>query len=108
MVTIDAHIIDKLRRFIERSIQSGVALQEAYLFGSYAKGTATEGSDIDIAIITSRGKKDADLLWMLRRPIDVLIEPVVFSPDRFSDESPLAWEIKKHGIQIVDHGKWTV
>jgi predicted nucleotidyltransferase len=48
-------IPDSIKPLVEKYISvlrtGGVRLDGAYLFGSYSRGTADEGSDIDIALI---------------------------------------------------------
>ena len=70
------------------------------LFGSYAKGTNNENSDIDIAVIL----KDYDNLisiqielMRIRRKIDSRIEPHPIKERDFNENNPLANEIKKYG-----------
>jgi len=77
-----------------------------YLFGSYAKNKAHKWSDIDVAIISDRLKKDwnenEDILWKYTVGIDSRIEPIGFTIKDFQDESdPMVYEIKKTGIRIV-------
>ena len=56
-----------------------------YLFGSYAKGCATEHSDIDVAVIVpDYGDMTAEDIWLAKRDlwtrggdIDLRIEPCV-------------------------------
>jgi predicted nucleotidyltransferase len=77
-------------------------VETVYLFGSYAKNTNHEDSDIDVAIIVDKIEGDffstQPLLWKLRRQIDDRIEPILFSKD--SDSSGFLSEIKRTGIQI--------
>lgn len=40
------------RRFVRAVQQSGIDLDVAYLFGSYAHGTPHEWSDIDVALVS--------------------------------------------------------
>ncbi len=78
-------------------------LENVYLFGSYAKNTNTEDSDIDVAIVINHIEGDYfsinPLLWKLRRQIDDRIEPILIEKD-FDDANFLA-EIQKYGIEIV-------
>ena len=78
-------------------------LGKVYLFGSYAKGTNREDSDIDVAIVVK--KMDGDfflvnpLLWKLRRQIDDRIEPILIEND--FDEAGFLEEIQKNGIEVA-------
>jgi uncharacterized protein len=78
-------------------------LENVYLFGSYAKNTNREDSDIDVAIVVNHIDGDYfsinPLLWKLRRQIDDRIEPILIEKD-FDDANFLA-EIQKYGIEIA-------
>ncbi|MCL2828155.1 MAG: nucleotidyltransferase domain-containing protein [Oscillospiraceae bacterium] len=69
------------------------------LYGSYAKNSATEGSDIDIAVIfdgyTGDWLKDSALLWKLTRSISTDIEPILL--DRAQDPSGFVEEVVSTG-----------
>ncbi len=80
--------------------------QAIYLFGSHAKGKANEWSDIDVAIVTDKLKKNRNknsfLLWKIRRSVDTRIEPHGFTREEFANAAnPLAAEVKKTGIKII-------
>jgi predicted nucleotidyltransferase len=78
-------------------------LENVYLFGSYAKNTNREDSDIDVAIVVNHIEGDyfsiTPLLWKLRRQIDDRIEPILIEKD-FDDANFLA-DIQKFGIEIA-------
>jgi predicted nucleotidyltransferase len=78
-------------------------LENVYLFGSYAKNSNREDSDIDVAIVVNHIEGDYfsvnPLLWKLRRQIDDRIEPILIEKD-FDDANFLA-DIKKFGIEIA-------
>ena len=73
------------------------------LFGSYAKGTFHDDSDIDIAVILKDYKNLLDIqrdLMRLRRRIDSRIEPHPFRENEFELTNPIVNEIVKHGQEI--------
>jgi len=76
------------------------------LYGSYAKGTATPESDIDIAVIFDGYKgdwlKDSALLWKLTRKVNTSIEPILL--DRAKDPSGFVEEIFKTGEILYSTG----
>jgi predicted nucleotidyltransferase len=77
-----------------------------YLFGSHAKNKAHKWSDIDVAVISDKLKKDwnknEDILWKHTIGIDSRIEPIGFTIKDFQDEcDPMVYEIKKTGIRIA-------
>ncbi len=76
--------------------------EKVYIFGSYAKGTFREDSDIDVAIVVNHMEGDYfaihPLLWKLRRQIDDRIEPVLIEKDH--DDAGFLSEIERYGIEI--------
>jgi predicted nucleotidyltransferase len=74
------------------------------LFGSYAKGTATDNSDIDIAVITGSPVEDwlesAAELYQISGDIDSALEPHLL--DREHDRSGFIEEIRATGELIYD------
>jgi predicted nucleotidyltransferase len=74
-----------------------------YLFGSYAKDSYKDNSDIDVAIVVDRIEGDYfsinPLLWKLRRQIDDRIEPFLIEKD--FDDADFLGEIQKYGIEIA-------
>ena len=76
-----------------------------YLFGSYAKGKAGKESDIDVAVLSDKLKKDLnkneELLWKFSVAVDPRLEPIGFTIDDFKDNAdPMVLEIKKTGVRI--------
>ncbi|MDL2289107.1 nucleotidyltransferase domain-containing protein [Oscillospiraceae bacterium OttesenSCG-928-F05] len=76
-----------------------------YLFGSFAKGTAGEDSDIDIAVVsdsfTGDPIDDRSYLLVLKYDVDLRIEPHPFLPEDFTEDNPFAREILRTGIRIA-------
>ncbi len=77
-------------------------LESVYLFGSYAKDTNREDSDIDVAVVVKSISGDFfavnPLLWKLRRQVDDRIEPILIEMN--NDKSGFLDEIKRNGIEI--------
>jgi len=97
-------IIRKVGQFKQLVIDSKFPMQieNVYLFGSYAKGTPREHSDIDVAFVVKRFKgiffKVIPPLWKLRRQIDLRIDPHVIA--RNTDYAGMIDEIERTGILI--------
>lgn len=76
--------------------------EKMYLFGSHAKGTDNEQSDIDVAVVVDKAAGDFfsvnPLLWKIRRQIDDRIEPILI--EREFDDAGFLEEIQKSGIEI--------
>lgn len=104
MAEIDALVLKGVREFILQLKAINMHVVDVYLFGSYAKESHSKWSDIDLAIISpdfSDHRFEERLrLMMIASRIDNRIEPVPFRPDNFSEDNPLVWEIKRHGIKV--------
>ena len=77
-----------------------------YLFGSQVNGKARKWSDIDVAVVTNKLKrnyeKNRSLLYRMRLEVDDRLEPHGFTEKDFkNDADPLAYEIRKTGIRII-------
>jgi len=84
-------------------VKTTFACKQVFLFGSYAKGTYHEESDIDIAVILEEFENPIDIqleLMRLRRTIDSRIEPHPFREKDFNITNPVVHEILKHGQRI--------
>ncbi len=84
--------------------ETNSSVKKVYLFGSYAKGTFHDNSDIDLAIIFDRLSDSFDMkveLMKLKRKFDIRIEPHPFIESDFNLSHPLAREIIYNGVEIV-------
>lgn len=98
------------RRFVRAVQKSGIDLDAAYLYGSYAHGTPHAWSDIDVALISkdlTGGIEDLQKIHAATRTYDSRIEHVQFHPRDFQDENPLVWEIKTTGIPLTHTKRFT-
>lgn len=98
--------LKKAKKFVIQLKNEGCAIESAYLFGSYAKGTQHEDSDIDVCVVSPKfGKDYLDEMSFLRSralKIDIRIEPIPLTPTDFSDPySSLATEIRNTGLAII-------
>ena len=70
-----------------------------YLFGSYAKGTATENSDIDLLVCTEiTGIAFYDLVEILREKLNKKVD--ILNLQQLNENLDLVNEILKDGIKI--------
>ena len=79
-----------------------------WLFGSFAKGTANENSDIDIALVfdSLKDKFQAQFeLMKIRRKFDYRIEPHPLDEKEFTKQNQFADEILNTGLQIFRYEK---
>ncbi len=102
--TIDSRIMESIKKYIEK-ISQYYKIEAIILFGSYAKGTENEDSDIDIAIISSDfndiiedGAKLIGLTWK----IDTRIEPHPITTEDYKKISnPFIREVVDTGIKVA-------
>jgi predicted nucleotidyltransferase len=104
----ERHIIDSVKRYLQKLIEAGIEIDRAYLYGSYSRGTdVTSDSDIDVMIVSKAfdktNKKIVGIVWGLTSDIDVRIEPYMVGKQKFEndDVSPLLQIVKKEGILIT-------
>jgi len=94
----------KLAKKYVKRISNKYQIENAILFGSFAKGTNHADSDIDIAIIFRSVGDIIDLqieLMKMRSDDDLLIEPHPFKKSDFNISNPVVAEIIKNGIEII-------
>jgi len=83
--------------------------REAWLFGSYARGQASEHSDVDILFVVDNELPHMDLIRSARRlmqdwhvPKDIL----VYRYDEFQDwkkvVGSLCYRVKEEGVQLYE------
>ena len=93
-----SYVIDCVRLLAEKARQT-LDVRQIILFGSYAKGNATDESDIDIAVITGSPVADwleaSAELYRISGSIDLALEPHLM--DTENDRSGFLEEIMKTG-----------
>ena len=102
--TINREIMESIQKYIEK-ISQYYKIEAIILFGSYAKGTEKEDSDIDIAIISSDfndiiedGAKLIGFTWK----IDTRIEPHPITTEDYEKVSnPFVKEVMNTGIKVA-------
>ena len=96
---------NKITEIVEK-ITSGYQPVKIFIFGSYAKGTSHKWSDIDVAIVTNKLKrnyeKNRSVLRRIGLDVDLRIEPHGFTAEDFENlADPLVYEIRKTGIRVI-------
>lgn len=95
--------IKQIRQLVAALVERGYHPSAAYLFGSVAKGTAHEYSDIDLALWD---KQFTGSLIIDYEPIKRILtrfprlELHTFPAGEDESDNPFIGEIKKHGILI--------
>ena len=95
---IDIKVVDIVKKYIDE-ISKKFDIQEVYLFGSYAKGKATEESDVDLLIATSvSGIQFYDLVETIRENLKKKVD--ILNYEQLNENPDLVHEILKDGIKI--------
>lgn len=82
-----------------KNVFSDYDIEYCYLFGSYAKGKATEQSDVDLLIATSiSGMRFYDLVESVREGLKKKVD--VLKSEQLNGNPDLMNEILKDGIKI--------
>ncbi len=78
MTEMNARVAEPIRRFCRELKQMGIECEQVLLFGSQAKGTAREGSDIDLFIISAAWTpyNERERLEMLGIAAARILEPI--------------------------------
>ncbi len=101
---IDGEIIESIKKYIEK-ISKYYKIEAIILFGSYAKGTENEDSDIDIAIISSDFNdiiEDGANLIGYTWKIDTRIEPHPITTEDYENvANPFVKEVIDTGIKVA-------
>lgn len=101
-------INNEIQNIIKR-IDSIYKINEIYLFGSYAYGTPTKDSDIDLCIITEDNNISIrDMLKNIRKstvdivnkPLDILIYTKKQFKERSINESTIEYIISNKGVKV--------
>jgi predicted nucleotidyltransferase len=97
-------IISKVREYkllIQKDFP--MEIEKVYLFGSYAKGTPREHSDIDVAVVVNHFEGNffdvIPPIWKLTEQVDFRIEPHIIARD--TDFSGFLDEIQRTGVEIA-------
>jgi predicted nucleotidyltransferase len=105
-MAVDIEAVTQLCRQYADDVRRAMPVDKAVLFGSYAKGTADEMSDIDICFFLDNygGKRRMDImveLFGLTRPYDAFFEPIVFETSEIENDNPFVKEVLRTGREIL-------
>ena len=88
-------------------VREAMPIDYAYLFGSYAKGTATEHSDIDLCFFSSSFENLTSfdimkrLFVLTRKYRGIDIQPIGFPTSDLETDNPFVKEVLRTGREIV-------
>jgi predicted nucleotidyltransferase len=95
-----------VRQYIA-DVQKAMPIDKVYLYGSYAKGSQRENSDIDICFFSHafEDRRSLDILTDLfylkiKYDKDLRIEPNAFPLSELDNDNPFVKEILRTGTEI--------
>jgi len=103
---VPAKVKKEIERYLDILRKDNLPIHKVILFGSYAKGSQREWSDIDLCVISPQFKDSYEALsylWSKRKIFDIqyTIEPIGFNLEAFDDKyDSLIHEIKSTGVEI--------
>jgi predicted nucleotidyltransferase len=98
--------VNSVARNYADDVRRVMSVDRAVLYGSFAKGNATEYSDVDICFFLGSfdGKRRVDviaeLLGLTDKYSDVFIEPIAFPSSEMQNGNPFVKEILRTGREI--------
>ena len=105
-MAIDFETVNNVARNYADAVRKVFPVDKAYLFGSYAKGTATDQSDVDVCFFLENfGEKrridiTMELLNLTRGYKGVYFEPLAFPTSEMNNDNPFVKEILRTGKEI--------
>ena len=104
-----AEIPNKVTRIIKKYLleieKNNIRLDEAYLFGSYAKGNYNDWSDIDIVIVsdsfTGNRFMDKEKIRRIKTKVDFNISPFPIRTSDFSKDNLFINEILQDAVKVA-------
>lgn len=105
---IEKKVIAKEIKSFYHLVKTAYPVKKVILYGSYAKGTATKDSDIDVGVVidlpehVNKVTVTANLFHMARK-VDVHIEPlcILWSEYKNRERGSILSEIIKTGVEVV-------
>ncbi len=83
-------------------LQGKLPLKQVVLFGSYAKGTQTVASDIDLLVIYT-GVPREDAYALVKRTLDIRrLEPHVYAEEEYEQVRTTVERMTRDGIPVLN------
>jgi predicted nucleotidyltransferase len=97
--------IKQIAKSYADEVRQKMPVGKVFLYGSYAKGIATDKSDVDVCFfLTSYGNQDwfeiMKALFNLTYKYNIAIEPNLFEVSDLYNDNPFVKEVLRTGIEI--------
>ena len=107
-MAVDFEAVNRIARDYARDVSRELPVDKAVLFGSYAKGYASEQSDVDICFFLKNydGRRRVDLLTQIlgiggEKYCGAFFEPIVFETAEIYNDNPFVKEILATGKDLL-------
>lgn len=106
-MAFDIETINRTVSSYVADVKSAMQIDRAFLYGSYAKGTATDQSDIDVCFFSRSFENlpQIDIMTQLfrltRKYKGIDIEPRGFPTSELENDNPFVKEVLRTGREIV-------
>ena len=98
-----AELLRTLRERLDR-LESKLPLMRVVLFGSYARGTSTVGSDVDLLIVY-RGEPRSDAYALVKRTLAIpRLEPHVYTMAEYEAARTTVDRMVQGGVTLLESG----
>jgi predicted nucleotidyltransferase len=105
MAEVPDKILKIVDSFVKNAKENNISIEQAVLFGSYAKGIQSEWSDIDLAVVSSDFEgirlRDNMKLSKTRTKTSFDLETHPFRPEDFTPDNLFVKEILSYGIRVI-------
>ena len=105
MAQIPVKVRNTIDKYLASLKENNIPIKQAILFGSYARGTYHEWSDIDLALVSDifEGNRIDDRSKIRRITLRVSsdIEVLPYRPEDFNSADPFVKEIIETGVRIL-------
>ena len=105
MARIPNHVQQIISQYLNSLKEHGFPIQDAILFGSYARGQANRWSDIDLALVSTAFEgvrfTDKNKIRKITIAVSSDLEVLPFNPKDFMPSNPLVKEILETGIRVI-------
>ena len=107
-MVVDIETVSQIAREYAADVSRELPVEKAVIFGSYAKETATELSDVDICFFLKdyKGKRKVDLVTQIlgiggEKYCQIGFEPIVFEIAEIQRGNPFVQEILSTGKELL-------
>lgn len=105
MAQIPVRVKNIIDKYLTSLKEHNIPIEQAILFGSYARGNYHQWSDIDLALVSDifEGNRIDDRSKIRRITLRVSsdIEVLPYRPQDFNADNPFVREIMETGIRII-------